>query len=476
MTFKQTTNGYRAAAATYLFIVYAFGVFSKSAWSDDFSSLLDPDSVAQHAARDGRVVYGLLIRLLFSHFNTVGSLFVLRLIGLIGLILLNDSLIKKLSKIDFPTKYIIASTFAFTLPSFQFTSHWAVTFIFGWAALFAVAGYNLITQNSLSKKVLGFLFFVTSILLYPLLTFFLFSFIYFLWSARGQSYKPLFIQTLTGMTIMMVASILSYAVSYFYLRVNELSFNARVSIVNIDQIPDKLLFFISRPFVMAYRPFLIDSPSFISAVFVTVFSLSILAFLVWAKNRSILKTLYDLLIFNFFLALSIAPLLVVSQNQIDMRFVASNTWLFTSIISLLTLEFIENLKSRFSLLRQRLLFLVPIALLSIGAVTINVNFFSFFHGPYNQKELFFDQQISKCSSAQIQSGFYVVPRSTPWPKRSYIGAYSQTTDLESSWVPIGALTNYLKDNNFPIGVQLIYGTIDGDSMKCEIKLNEYPSR
>jgi hypothetical protein len=476
MTFKQTTNGYRAAAATYLFIVYAFGVFSKSAWSDDFPSLLDPDSVAQHAARDGRVVYGLLIHLLFSHFNTVGSLFVLRLIGLIGLILLNDSLIKKLSKIDFPTKYIIASTFAFTLPSFQFTSHWAVTFIFGWAALFAVAGYNLITQNSLSKKVLGFLFFVTSILLYPLLTFFLFSFIYFLWSARGQSYKPLFIQTLTGMSIMMVASILSYAVSYFYLRVNELSFNARVSIVNIDQIPDKLLFFISRPFVMAYRPFLIDSPSFISAVFVTVFSLSILAFLVWTKNRSILKTLYDLLIFNFFLALSIAPLLVVSQNQIDMRFVASNTWLFTSIISLLIFEFIENLENRFPLMRRYLLFLVPISLLSIGAVTINVNFLSFFHGPYNQKEYFFNQQISKCSSSQLQSGFYIVPRGIPWPKRSYIGAYSQTTDLESSWVPIGALTNYLKDNNLPIGVKPVYGTVEGDSTKCDIKLDGYPGR
>ena len=476
MTFKLTANRYRIAAATYLFIVYAFGVFSKSAWSDDFSSLLDPDSVAQHAARDGRVVYGLLIGLLFSYFNTVGSLFVVRLIGLIGLILLNDSLIKKLSKIDFPMKYIVASTFAFTLPSFQFTSHWAVTFVFGWAAFFAVTGYNLITQNSLLKKILGFLFFVTSLLLYPLLTFFLFSFIYFLWFVRGQSYKPLFIQTLIGVSITAAASIVSYTVSYFYVRVNELSFNARVSIVNIDQIPDKLLFFISRPFVMAYRPFLIDSPSLVNVIFVTVFSAVILAYLVWSKNRSILKTLYDLTNFNFFLALSIAPLLVVSQNQIDMRFVASNTWLFTSIISLLVFEFIENLKSQFSLIRRYLLFLVPISLLSIGAVTINANFFTFFYGPYNQKELFFNQQISKCSSSQLQSGFYVVPRGIPWPKRSYIGAYSQTTDLESSWVPIGALTNYLKDNNLPIGVKPIYVTTEGDSMKCEIKLDEYPGR
>jgi hypothetical protein len=105
-----------------------------------------------------------------------------------------------------------------------------------------------------------------------------------------------------------------------------------------------------------------------------------------------------------------------------------------------------------------------------------VNFLSFFHGPYNQKEHFFNQQISKCSSSQLQSGFYIVPRGIPWPKRSYIGAYSQTTDLESSWVPIGALTNYLKDNNLPIGVKPIYGTVEGDSTKCEIKLDGYPGR
>lgn len=476
MTLKLTANRYRVAAATYLFIVYAFGVFSKSAWSDDFSSLLDPDSVAQHAARDGRVVYGLLIGLLFSYFNTVGSLFVVRLIGLIGLILLNDSLIKKLSKIDLPAKYIIASTFAFTLPSFQFTSHWAVTFVLGWAAFFAVTGYNLITSNFLSKKLLGLLFFVTSALLYPLLTFFLFSFIYFLWFIRRQSYKVLFIQTLTGMSITIAASILSYAVSYFYLRVNHLSFNPRVSTVNIDQIPDKLLFFFSRPFVMAYRPFLIDSPSLISVALVAVSSLSILTFLVWTKNRSILKTLYDLVSFNFFLVLSIAPLLVVSESQIDMRFVASNTWLFTSITSLLLFEFIENLKTRFSLMRRYLLLLVPISLLSIGAVTINMNFFSLFQEPFKQKELFFSQQILKCSNAQLQSGFYVIPRGTPWPKKSYIGVYSQTTDLESTWVPIGALTNYLKDNNLPIGAKPIYGTAEGDSTKCEIKLDDYPDR
>ena len=99
MRFQLTTAKYRFAAALYLFLVYAFGVFSKSAWSDDFSALFDPDAVALHAIRDSRIVYGWLVDLLFGQFTTIQSLAFIKLLGLLGLILLNDLLINNLLKI-----------------------------------------------------------------------------------------------------------------------------------------------------------------------------------------------------------------------------------------------------------------------------------------------------------------------------------------------------------------------------------------
>ncbi len=95
MRFQLTMAKYRFAAALYLFLVYAFGVFSKSAWSDDFSALFDPDAVALHAIRDSRIVYGWLVDLLFGQFTTIQSLAFIKLLGLLGLILLNDLLINK---------------------------------------------------------------------------------------------------------------------------------------------------------------------------------------------------------------------------------------------------------------------------------------------------------------------------------------------------------------------------------------------
>ena len=98
MLARITTLQLRVFSAVYLIAVYAFGIFSKTAWSDDYPALVDPSDVALHAIRDARLVYGGLIDLLFHQFDSIALLSFVRLFGFLGLLLLNDLVLAKFLK------------------------------------------------------------------------------------------------------------------------------------------------------------------------------------------------------------------------------------------------------------------------------------------------------------------------------------------------------------------------------------------
>ena len=108
MLMKLSTGKYRLIAAFYLFLVYALGVFSKSAWSDDYASLLDPGAHRLHAIKDGRLLHGASIDFFYSHFTTVQSLTFIRMFCLAGLILLNDMLIRKFLSVQSSSAVVVA--------------------------------------------------------------------------------------------------------------------------------------------------------------------------------------------------------------------------------------------------------------------------------------------------------------------------------------------------------------------------------
>ena len=115
-----------------------------------------------------------------------------------------------------------------------------------------------------------------------------------------------------------------------------------------------------------------------------------------------------------------------------------------------------------------------VLLLTFGATTINFHFLVLYQNRFQEKESFFGQQISKCSLADLSHGITITERTIPWPKSSYIGAYSQHTDLESSWVPISSVVEYLKDRNLPrANLPVISNSVQNED-ECEIRLNDYP--
>lgn len=476
MSLKFTTLHYRLSACFYLLSVYGFGVFSKSAWSDDFSTLLTPDGTRLHAVRDGRILYGWSLDFLFSHFSTVQSLSLIKLIGLLGLILLNDLLIRKFRSSTSSKSVVIASTLAFTLPSFQFAAHWAMLFMTGWTAYFAVIGLQFFSRHSPAYKFFGLTLISASLLLYPLMSFFIFPYIYCLWLLEEASYSKLYAELRQGVILVFCASAASFFFFFGYLRLNNLTSNTRVALVTLDEIPEKIFFFFSRPFALTYRPFLINSPTTIETLFSVFLFVFILILILWHKTRSIKRTSVHILMFNIVIVFSLLPLLVVSENQIDLRFIASNTWLYVFVTSYLLFEQFGKVKFGSLVLQKTISTAMAGLLLTVGAATINFRFLVLYQNRFQEKEAFIGQQLSKCSNTDLSLGITIIERTIPWPKWQYIGAYSQHTDLESSWVPIAAVTQYLRDFNLPRSNAVIFGTHGKDSLGCEIILDEYPNK
>ena len=473
MLMKLSVGKYRLGAALYLFLVYALGVFSKSAWSDDYPGILDPSATGLHAIKDGRLIHGWSIDFFFSHFNTVQSLTFIRMFGLAGLILLNDMLLRKFLSVQSSSAVVVASTVAFTLPSFQFSAHWAGAFGFSWTAYLAILGFMLFNENTGLMKSLGYLVFLLSLFAYPLMSFLIFPFIYTVWLIRGTPIKALLKDTLVAIFLFVSGAVISFVLTAMYLNVKGLAFNDRVALVAVSDIPSKIVFFFTRPFALTYRPFLIDSPTLSNLLLTLIFFSSFLIFLFWQKWKSLRAVFAHMFTLNLFFVASLLPLLVTADNQIEMRLVSANTWLFCFVLVYLFLRLQTTFGVKVDFFKSKSQVITISFLLILGFLTINQNFWQLYHEPFQEKQRFFQAQIASCTDAQIESGIVITSRSIPWPHKNLIGAYSQSTDLESEWVPVSAVIQYLKDSNIKIVTSPILVGANTNPRACVISLDKY---
>lgn len=470
MTVKLCERHPQAFSSLYLAIVYIFGVISSGAWSDDYAALLDPSAVGLHALRDSRPLYGTIISSLFGIFDSITGLAYLRFFGLFGLILLNNELWIRLRKYPNRRALQIICTFGLTLPSFQFSSHWAIAFVMSWATWLGLYGLRMFSIKNLLIRAFGLFLLVLSLLIYPLVIFFVFAavFVEGLLSKDGAS--ELLRRFAQPCYYLLIGIPISYIISQVALIINKTTSNGRVEIVTFEDIPEKLMWFFTRPWALSFRPFLISSPNKIET-FGFVFTFSILIFLLMVSYfRSIKNALYIFSIFNLTLVLSVLPLLIVSQNQIDVRFVGSNTWLV-----LVTLLFLLN---NFCIRKVRLVKsgMIPLGgaiLLIFGFWSINDRYVSFIQPIFVANNEFIQSEISKCGDSYPEMKIDIIKRTKPWERKPLLGFYSQVTDLESEWVPVGAVYMFLKSNGTDLKYMPNMASWLESKSECEIILDRY---
>jgi hypothetical protein len=473
MKVATSITNLRILAALYLTIVYLNGILPKAAWLDDWGTLIDPSDHRTHAIRDGRIIYGWVIDVLYSLFGDLNSIFFIRIFGLIGIILTCDFVIKKFVTSEKFTSLYIATLFSFTIPAFQFAAHAATFFVLCWAAFLALQGYNFFSKKESKLKLVGIILGIISILSYPLMFFYVIPLTYILWFISEKNIRILLKQMTNLFSYMACCFILATICVKLYLMFNDLPLNERVDLVSLRELPVKLYWFLTRPMLLTFRPFLVDSPETLEAILVSSFFVLLLITLFYLKFRSIRVVILHILVFNLVAASSLAPLFVASQNEIELYFILSSSWLFIFLLIYLFLDLVSSATKFNPKIRFRIFGAVSSLLLFFGVFTVNDRFNNFLAPVEKSTISFLKSQLYNCTSAELSSGISILPRTKPWETYENLGVFSQSTDLQSSWVPISAVKVVLRDLDLGVNSNVSVKWESSNNADCKVNLDEF---
>jgi len=462
----------RTGSALFLFATFFYGVFAVSAFSDDYPGLVDPWGIAMHATKDARPIQGFGLLLFFSVANSVQNLWILRLVGLIGLILLSDSINRRLLKAKGSGWIVFASTIAFTSISFQFFTHWAGAFMFPWVALLSLAGLTCWAKESKVSKMIGIVFLLLSLMTYPLLSFFVFSIGFVEWYFTDFNFSN-YIAKLKS-TILYIgtgSAVLFFSIALFRV-FNPSVLNSRVDFVSYSEIPRKIVWFISRPVALGFRPYFLTSPTLSQLVLSALPILVLLLMFALRKtNFNLMDTGKLLLALAATIVFSLTPLLFVGQDQIDFRLVGAVKWLIETLLIGTLFEFLSTL---FKKRRKAISGVLAGVLAFLALLNVNHVFETNFKTHYVQGISFFKKSLTKCNLAELQTGILIVSRTKAWPSRPLVGVLSQTTDLASEWVPVNSMKLYLSsqaNENFQVNLE---SKIPKGFKGCIVRLDDFP--
>jgi hypothetical protein len=465
-----TSLKFRAAAALVLTLIYLPGVLLTGIWSDDYPILINPEGPQIHASRDGRPVSGLFLQLVFGLARGVDDLWVIRLIALVGLLFTCDLVLRQLMSRTLDLRIFVSVLGAFSIASFQISVHWATAFVFTWVSYLSLLGYLLLVDHSWKRKLGGILLLTICSLTYPIYVFFLIPLIFLLWYEKDGSWRKLKTNSFWGVTGIFVSAMLSLVVNLILLRARGLEFNDRVSIISLSEVLSQSIWFITHPFVLTFRGYSISSPEPLQAfVGLIIANLAVMIgiFLNIKNIRKSLEAYIVLIVFNLF---SITPLFFPDQQQIDIRYVTTGTWL----ISYMLISSIFLLFSKLSLkgkgLKEEY---VAAFLLLLFSLSINYRYFSVIQPIYNETKTFISSAVDNCTDSQILNGIYVLPRTSDWPSKKYIGMFSQVTDLASSWVPLEAIKVEIQKSTHLRGVEIPVAWGEKNNSGCTVDLNNY---
>ena len=456
-----------------LIAVYVPGVIHKGIWSDDYFTLVDPSAHQQHAIRDGRPLFGYLITLLFGKLDYIDNLWIPRIVGLIGILLLADLIFRILVKPGLHVELVVTLVVAFSTPAFQFGAHFATSFYIGWVAYFSILCLILIQSDKMCNITYGTILLIIPILIYPLIVFFIFPIIFLQWYLdKSNNIFSLIKMLFYGARALILALSSSIFINILILKLLNLEFNSRVGIISINDLPHQLYWFVSRPFTLSFRPFLISSPS-LNELIIQITPIILFLFGMFCiECKNLRKGIQIFLGFVLSLALSISSIFFPDQQQIEIRFVIVGTWLVTFLLVYQTSRVLSEIANSYTSPRLISASLLTFSIL-FSFITLNVRYFSTINPIRENSEYFIKAQLAECLKSADFDHVNIIHRRTPWPSFRNLGLYSQVTDLASEWVPAPATLLYGqellgKNTKFTVG----WSNIEKIGM-CNIDLNLY---
>ena len=431
---NQSTN------ISLLIILLAFspGVFMESFWSDDYNSLMNRNEVVDLLLSDARPAQAIATIFGFSIISGPGDAWKLRGLALAAMIFLFLLIAKRINKSRQRSFGIFSIAISFCLPSFQMYIHWAQAWSFLWAALASLLAFRFWATGSVPKKILGILLLVFALTNYPPTALFYFSAIAVINVLNRSSTSKIIKETIQGLYLLVISVVVSLMVVATTLRLTQVHPTGRVSLISIDEVPEKIIWLLTRPITIGLRPFMIDSPAPWFALVTAIPTLVIIFFGIKTQaqfsNESTVVRGFSIV---FLLILTLLPLMVTPENQIEFRMISGYCWGITSLVVYFILTMIDEwfvTSKIMSRLRVIIPLIMPITLLFVCILTVNAHYFELFNNSYRQKTTFLETKISKCFNTSEVKKVFILPSKLPFPSVNRLGIFSMSTDLYSGWV------------------------------------------
>ena len=473
-------NKYNLAGLSVIILAYAPGVFMESLWSDDYGPLIDARGITNHVLRDARPTLATLLFASFSLFKDSSEAWILRSLALLALLLIFLHISKSIKESRYYNLGIFSVAIAFCIPSFQMYVHWANTWSFLWAALAGLYAFDFWLSSKKSKKVMAVLLLVLALTTYPPVALFYFSVIAVTNVLNEFRISKFFNDVIRGLVLLIISGLVSVFMAFAAMQIAGVSPSGRVKLITLSGIPDKLMWLFSRPFVVGLRPFTIDSPAPIFALITSFPILFIFFFGVRRQSRQSKEVFFQRAsVIVIPLLLTLAPIMITSDNQIEFRLVSGYCWGVLAIASYFLMIELKSLMWFLKVNRtvEKTVFLSISTVLAVIAITtVNLHFSQLFGGPYQKKTAFLNAQISLCYNKGFVKNVVILPPKEPFPSFQRLGVFSMSTDLASPWVPKPNVELLLRERK--IDVPVVYLEVRPTFEKvvktdCAIDLEEF---
>jgi hypothetical protein len=441
---------------------------------------MDTSGSANHVLRDGRPTSAALISMSFSLIKNPSNAWILRALALIAMLFLFLLVSKKVEGSVNSPFAILATAIALCLPSFQMYIHWSTAWSYMWAALAGMKAFDLWSSNRRIKKVLAVILLTLALTTYPPAALVYFSVIVFVNVVNESTSLRIFSETIKGIWLLVLSLLTSFVVVFAVAQIGGASLNQRVNFVSFSQIPTKISWLVTRPLVVGLRPFAIDSPAPKIALLTSIPVILILLFGVLRQS----KHMNEHVLFRSFaivipLMITLAPIVVSSDNQIEFRILPGYCW---GLASLAIFFLLLEIQSRVSKATGRAIFgenaaVTVVVLASIVAIlSVQSHYWALVGNPYQKKNAFLNGKIDGCVANRSFSSFVILAPKSPFKSYSRLGIFSMSTDLASEWVPRPSVEVLLRERGIkapvsyvaarPLNILVVKGT-------CMIDLEEF---
>jgi hypothetical protein len=427
------------AGVIVLTFAYIPGVLLTTVWSDEYPAIINPQGLSQELMEALRPVWSILALGTFTLLGTPHLLWLGRLLGFFGIVILYLSMVKFATRVTRTRSTELFIAFALCLPSFQNWAHWANAWPQSWAAVLSLWAFYFFKNQSLLLKIYAVSMLAIAVTTYPPSSVFFFGALV-LWVYENDiENRQFFIEVKNALKLLVFAATLAYAISLFLLKILGLQKAPRASFLSPGDIVEKISWILTRPLVVGLQFYSINSPTIIFAIITSIPVVAIILFSL-SRQAALLQEnkLLRILLYVTCLGMTISPLILTTDNQIEHRYISGYAFAVFCLF-FLSLQNIQTKLAKILLVKIKFHFIQYIFFsLFALAVIANTNwrYYESFYHPYQVKTSFLNSALANCDSTSQSRGIEIIPPKKGFVALARLGTYSQTTDLASDWVPI----------------------------------------